>query len=440
MRVESIHKIFFVLVFSIAFIGMMYPYGGYPLFSVSILLWGIATLITYRGESINLPFNFFFLLQFVFFLSILWEPILYKSLKKDIINIIAFDIFLILILLNIHSKEQLTKYMRSGYFALTFIGVIIALIGFYKYYYLLQGVELESFKAKADSYPWGTSLVSDYNMFSLGLIISLFAVYNLIKENKNLYINMLFLLSGLIILTAILLSGSRRGMIIGVLILLFCFFLLIKYLLSSTILMMKRLKVKRSAVVILILALFAYNEFSVNLEFEEEINYSKIEELVVRAQGLLTLMEGGETSASDRLKRWDFAYDIIENDYSTVNIFLGNGFEYLKLYGKEFEKSDSIEDYPHNIFITHLLFSGIIGFIVLMLFLLEFIYIIQVKIYREYSFLSFGSILVLLYVLVSNNTIFSSKALMFFIILCYCSYIINNRRANENIGHSIKQV
>jgi hypothetical protein len=77
---------------------------------------------------------------------------------------------------------------------------------------IINGVEILFFMSN-DEYPWGTSLVTDYNFFSLGLILSLMFGYNLYIKAYSLILKIFYMSSIHIILLTIVLSGSRRGVI-----------------------------------------------------------------------------------------------------------------------------------------------------------------------------------------------------------------------------------
>ena len=66
---------------------------------------------------------------------------------------------------------------------------------------------------------------------------------------------------------------------------------------------------------------------------------------------------------SDRTSRWLYAIELWKTKFTWQNKLFGHGFDYLEWYGEKFmgnEKSKSY-DWPHNPFISILLYSGIIG-------------------------------------------------------------------------------
>lgn len=87
---------------------------------------------------------------------------------------------------------------------------------------------------------------------------------------------------------------------------------------------------------------------------------------------------------SERTERWQFAHELWKSKYLFWNKVFGHGFDYLEWYGEKFLGNSKKYDWPHNPFISIVLYSGIIGLLlyVLLLFKVTMLYIRYRKLYR----------------------------------------------------------
>ncbi len=71
-----------------------------------------------------------------------------------------------------------------------------------------------------------------------------------------------------------------------------------------------------------------------------------------------------------RTDRWRYALELWQTRYDTKQKIFGQGFKYLEWYGERFWKNPNRHDFPHNPIISSFLYSGIIGGIVYIIFLI----------------------------------------------------------------------
>lgn len=71
-----------------------------------------------------------------------------------------------------------------------------------------------------------------------------------------------------------------------------------------------------------------------------------------------------------RTDRWKYAWELWQTKYSTTQKIFGHGFDYLEWYGEKFYNNPKRYDFPHNPIISSFLYSGIIGGIVYIWFLI----------------------------------------------------------------------
>jgi len=138
-----------------------------------------------------------------------------------------------------------------------------------------------------------------------------------------------------------------------------------------------------------------------------------------------TKIESEKKSIYPRLVRWQYAISLF-NRYSFIKKLTGSGFYYLDDYKNEFSKKNQVFDYPHNIFLSALLYSGIIGLIFLIWLIVD---VTRLYIRLKIKYLLYVWTTVLLYVLFSSNSIYELPLLTGFIVL---PYIIQYKKKNLN--------
>jgi O-antigen ligase len=72
-----------------------------------------------------------------------------------------------------------------------------------------------------------------------------------------------------------------------------------------------------------------------------------------------------------RTSRWQYALELWQTKYNFCHKILGHGFDYLYWYGTKYYPETKRDDWPHNPFITILLYSGIVGLMLYIVFLLK---------------------------------------------------------------------
>lgn len=84
--------------------------------------------------------------------------------------------------------------------------------------------------------------------------------------------------------------------------------------------------------------------------------------------------EGADTInyfTAPRTARWRYALELWQTRYTTQQKIFGQGFKYLEWYGEKFYNNPKRYDFPHNPIISSFLYSGIIGGIVYIIFLIS---------------------------------------------------------------------
>jgi O-antigen ligase len=79
---------------------------------------------------------------------------------------------------------------------------------------------------------------------------------------------------------------------------------------------------------------------------------------------------------------------IFSKEYNFVEKILGKGFNFLNWYGFYFMHDKTVSDWPHNPFISVLLYSGIAGFLLYLFFFyrINYLYLKYPEYYDFYIF------------------------------------------------------
>lgn len=144
------------------------------------------------------------------------------------------------------------------------------------------------------------------------------------------------------------------------------------------------------------------------------------------------VIEDDQLFMGSRTERWRYAWYLYKNEYSWYQKIIGNGFDYLVRFNYKFYDGERM-DYPHNPFISVLLYSGIIGLIAYLWFIgLVFWYYIKYWKYHLFFFICF--LVVFYFTFFSANTHFSVPALSIFsIIPFFTRYLVNQSGSKDKI-------
>lgn len=436
-------KIIFLsaLVSSFIIIGGAFPYG-FPLFTPAVLLYVAIFFIKFQKIRIdkNLLIFIILLLFYVFPLGIFGT--VYPHNIKDITNAISVLIFFIVlqnVLRNETQFNQYTIYLQRVIFVAAFM---VALIGLYKFFLLLQGTKLTIFYLTDGRYPPGTSLVGDYNIFGLCLIIGLLSGYFISKRKISLTFYILVNLMALTIIFALLLTGSRRAWIA----LSGLFFIFMTHRLSILVknifyfLGTFRINSKQSIKILALGATFFSIIFVITDVFPEGFSIKHGYHLVRMKSRLLTIKNVFEIqSQSDpRSKRYNYAFQMI-NEHSFLQLLIGNGSNYLPKFGQYFEGTGY--GYPHNPILSAILQSGLIGAMVVFGYICYsfFLYITCLK-FEETKYFFLQAIVTSFYYFISGNSIFSSKIYILLVLLMpLLIFHISKQICHRQIKNSIQQ-
>lgn len=129
-----------------------------------------------------------------------------------------------------------------------------------------------------------------------------------------------------------------------------------------------------------------------------------------------------------RYDRWKFAILVFSKEYNIIQKILGNGFNFVFLFGDVFLKDENKSDWPHNPFLSILLYSGIIGLLIYCFFLYKvFYYYILYR--KEYPLLFIFFLITFFFAFFSSGSPFDPPVFGFFSILPFFIHSVHKWEA-----------
>jgi len=415
------------LLFSLAFLRSIFPYK-IPLFTPFAFFLLIISIVVsvVNKESLVIPKNLFmlYIVEALYILAIVFSNKVYSNVSRDVKNIIGLNIFIILFFYFIRKIEDFKKFEKYVLWILFASSVCISLLALYKFFLLSSGIRIGFFISRG-KYPWGTSLILDYNSFAFANLAGLIAAVTLFDRMRSSYKRLCIFISSLLIGLNILLSGSRRGFVLLVIILLF-------YVIKIIVRMIKKLyslslegeKIQKSysirsisnVLLMCLLSLFSLIVLQYFISRVDFMSFTETLKIFNRLQRFL-FAENTEYAFFSRFSRFAYTLEFI-NNYKFGEILFGSGFDYLKSYAVKFHGIG--EDYPHNIFISSFLYGGFIGLAVILVFFIQVI----MKYLKKFSHLKVFFIWFLIYFffsMTSANSVFSLKNLSLLLVVPFLS-------------------
>lgn len=227
--------------------------------------------------------------------------------------------------------------------------LLSAVLGLIKIVALIYGIEVPyALRGEDGLFPTGSSLHRDYNVYSLGLAYGLFSILWLQKYETKKTVKSIVNVAIPVIFIAIISSGSRRGVIF---VAIFMVIYLVNIASSSS------LNSARS-IIVLRFSVWAFFIFGVFLQrqqisflWADFVSSSEYAQIATRMETI----ELKELFAS-RSFYWNYTVEMLA-EFTPVNLVLGSGFGYVENFGQQ---TGVAEDYPHNFFLSALLYGGIL--------------------------------------------------------------------------------
>jgi len=315
-------------------------------------------------------------------------------------NLTFISMFLFLFSSMIQNMDDFKHLLKqTGNFFVLF-SILMALLGLWKFFYYPSLFSYyEAYRGY--DYIWGSSPVSDYNFFALFLFNGLvFGLYKIVHGFEKIKYKTLFFLVLQIIIGAGIFSGSRRMMICLCIFFAGCFMLFIppvfkkafpnfashKYLVIFLITSLLNFGIiysfltyfpliseKAEKVVRIDSQKVNSNIYIVSRRVNSAVFFNMITpRSAVTGEKQLEILSLTES----RQKLWDLGKSIYSN-YSIPQKIYGRGFLFFKVIEEETKEFY----YPHHLFLSILLFSGVLGMVAFLavLFWACYIYLFHFK-------------------------------------------------------------
>ena len=140
-------------------------------------------------------------------------------------------------------------------------------------------------------------------------------------------------------------------------------------------------------------------------------------------------------TSDQRLIRWRFALQIFLREYNWKQKIFGEGFIHLNWYGYYFLKDKTTSDWPHNPFLSILLYSGFLGFSLFCFFMYKVFYY-YIKYTKEYPLLFIFFITTFFFSFFSGGSPFDPPVMGFFSILPF--FINSVYKKSDKVSNTSK--
>lgn len=131
-----------------------------------------------------------------------------------------------------------------------------------------------------------------------------------------------------------------------------------------------------------------------------------------------------------RFIRWQYAIQVFSKEYTIKEKLFGGGFDFLNWYGNYFLKDKTKSDWPHNPFLSVLLYSGIIGLLIYIFFMFKGFYY-YLKYIKDYPLLFIFFIITFFFSFFSGSSPFDPPIMGFFSILPFFIHAVHKKDRSE---------
>jgi hypothetical protein len=403
------HRALFVLLIILPFLAQGIPYpGGIPLFLPVAALLIPATVflrIAEKGVSgLVLSDGPFMAICVVVLLTHLYGIILStdfpgQELLRDIFTGVVAMAIVFTAGNSAWSRTTRDRLVVTLAWTLLTIGAFVGLVGAYKFWlFVSQGQTINYvLTASSKGYPWGTSLVTDYNFYALTILVAILSGLYLC-DGRPAKIQIMLALTVAVLIIVGFLAGSRRFWVIAPLIIL-----------AQLGWMVLRGGVRRYLPLLL-----AFLTFLVS---------APIAIVAASDQGLVDLITTGwnlqyrlgtlldSTAAfglrDSRFELWYAAADRLTG----LTPWVGDGFDYMRWFSCEYGNCSG-DGYPHMPILSAYLYGGVLaGGMVIVLYLYMTIAGIRLMSHRgATAWLIFPMMAAFLFAAISANGPFSIRA------------------------------
>lgn len=404
-----------VLAVLLAFVGQAFPYG-LPLFLATAFLGLVLSLLCQSWaaglDAVELPLDGFGLTVLFALMCFLYGVLLTtrtdQSLLAETANAIG-TLALYTAVVNAWRSTAMRERLASWILRLLVICMtVIGIVGAYKFFLLLNGRQL-AFVASQSSgpYPWGTSLVQDYNMFALVILAGMLAACAEAVGARSAWWRLVSGAAFLLLCIVGLFAGSRRFWIVAPLAVPAVLWATARRTGAAGILRATAATGLIAAVGFCALVFGYHGRLSLMHLMTGGLNLESRLNTLVDPQGGLGL--------SSRVAHWRLAYQLLDGPW----FWTGGGFDYLHIFACRFGNC-AVIDYPHNLLLSALLYAGIAGGLSLAALMVCMVVAAGRLLATTSSLNVYGIVLLahLPFVAISSNAVFSVKSFLTTGLMC----------------------
>lgn len=143
----------------------------------------------------------------------------------------------------------------------------------------------------------------------------------------------------------------------------------------------------------------------------------------------IDILSEPNTFIGGRLSRWQFALEIYKQEYNWWKKLLGGGYDYLNWYGYYFHRDKMLSDWPHNPFLSVLLYSGVIG-LLFYIFMMYKVFYYYWKYRKEYPLFGIFFMITFYFSFFSANAPFDPPLMGFFVLLPFFIHNVHSGKSN----------
>lgn len=354
------HRALFVIVIVLPFLAQGIPFpGGAPIylpFAILLLPATVLLRISDKGlPSLEVGDSAFMVIGAATALTYIYGLIISVEFPgANLIREVANGIFAMMIVFSV-ANSTWTAADRKGIVlasacALLAIGILVGSIGAWKFWLFASAGEMLDYVATASSggYPWGTSLVTDYNFYSLTILVAILSAMFLSTGRRPLVQVLLALIIAALIAVGFL-AGSRRFWLVAPL-----------FIMLQGVWMVSRSGIRPNmtlfgTLLFLLIGVPLATLFSADEDILELLSTGW--DFQYR---LATLLDSGTGfGMGSRFPKWHFAADRLAGTAP----WLGSGFDYMSRFSCEFGDCGG-GGYPHMPILSAYLYGGWIAAIV----------------------------------------------------------------------------
>jgi hypothetical protein len=352
-----LYRAVFILVIVLPFLGQAFPTpGAIPLFVPVALLFLPATLLLriadrgvpglLLGDPRFMAITALIVLTYIygFIISI---DLQYEFVFREVVNGVVAMLVVFAIANSDWTAEDCKAMVQALAWALLSVGLFVSVLGAYKFWlFLMAGEQLDFVVAASGAeYPWGTSLVTDSNFYSLTTLVAILSALYLANYVRPLSQAVLVMLVGVLFAVGVA-AGSRR------------FWVAAPLIVGAQLLwMVWRSGVRQNSIVltglILLLGGVPATIYLVAPDFFDVV-FTQAWDLQYRFRTLF---------ASDLGYEYGSRTDVMEFGIRRLDGFVawfGGGFDYLNRFSCEFTVCGGA-GYPHMPLISAFLYGGVIA-------------------------------------------------------------------------------